>query len=172
MTTEKPTLHVDRYERNWIRFSIVLLVAFFAAVTIAGFALGIQLPSPELRVDPRTVATQGPFADAAKAVADGKSPLKEISPGRYEAYILAQVFFYTPNEITVPVGSTVTFYVTSAYVQHGFKLQNTNINMQIIPGQVSKLTATFDEPGIHQIICNEFCGLGHAGMSGRIIVEG
>lgn len=160
---EKPTLHVDRYERNWIRFSIVLLVAFFAAVVVAGFALGIQLPGPEQRVDPRTVAEEGPFAQPG---------LREVSPGVYDAYVLAQVFFFTPNELTVPVGSTVTFYVTSVDVQHGFKLQNTNVNMQIIPGQVSKLTATFDEAGIYDWVCNEYCGLGHAGMFGRVVVEG
>lgn len=161
--TDKPKLHVDRYERNWIRFSIGLLVVFFAAVTVAGFALGIQLPGPEQRVDPTKVATEGAFA------APG---VKEISPGNYEAHILTQVFFYTPNEITVPAGSTITFYVTSVDVQHGFKLQNTNVNMQIIPGQVSKLTTTFDDPGIYEFVCNEYCGLGHAGMFGRIIVEG
>ncbi|MGQ9491600.1 MAG: hypothetical protein ACUVR4_12035 [Anaerolineae bacterium] len=34
----------------------------------------------------------------------------------------------------MPVGSTVTFYVTSADVQHGFAIRDTNINMQIVPG--------------------------------------
>ena len=64
----------------------------------------------------------------------------------------------------MPVGSSVTFYVTSTDLQHGFKLQDTNVNMQVVPGEVSKLTVEFDEFGEHDYICHEFCGIGHAAM--------
>ena len=118
--------------------SIALLVIFAVAVTVAGYALGFQVPSPEARVDPNTVDEIGPFADPG---------LRELAPGKYEAYILAQTWAFVPREITVPVGSTVTFYVTSKDVQHGFMIQGTNVNMMALPGQVSKLSVTFDEPG-------------------------
>ena len=36
----------------------------FAFATGAGFAAGFQLPGEESEVDPRTVATEGPWADA------------------------------------------------------------------------------------------------------------
>ena len=85
--------------------------------------------------------------------------------------MLAQQYLFTPREIRVPVGSTVNFYITSVDVQHGFKLQDTNVNMQIVPGQVSKLTAEFDEPGEYPYICHEYCGIAHAAMFGSLIVE-
>jgi cytochrome c oxidase subunit 2 len=157
------SMHIDPYERNWIRISIVLLVVFAAAVTIAGFALGFQVPSPEARVDPQTVTIgDGAFADPG---------LRELAPGVYQAYIVAQTFAFNPAEITVPAGSEVTFYVTSVDVQHGFKIQNTNVNMQIVPGQVSTLTMTFDEPGTYDYICTEYCGISHQLMYGSVIVE-
>ena len=161
MTTEK--MHIDPYERNWIRISIGLLIGFSLAIGIAGFAFGFQVPSPEQRVDPRTVATDpnSPWTEPG---------LRELAPGKYEAYVLAQTWQFMPREMTVPVGSTVTFYVTSRDIQHGFKLQNTNINMQIVPGQVSKLTHTFDEVGEYPYICTEYCGLGHAAMFGTLTV--
>ena len=49
-------MHIDPYEKNWMRLTMVLLVVFATAVTIAGFALGFQVPSPEERVNPNTVA--------------------------------------------------------------------------------------------------------------------
>ncbi|MBO9367170.1 MAG: cytochrome c oxidase subunit II [Chloroflexi bacterium] len=157
------SLHVHPYEKRWIIFSIVLLIVFTAAVAIAAFALGIQVPSPEQRVDPRTVAVDpnSPWSNPG---------LREIAPGRYEAYILAQTWQFQPREIRVPVGSRVTFYVTSKDVQHTFKIQDTNINVQVVPGQVSKLTVTFKKPGTYPFICSEYCGVGHAGMFGQIIV--
>lgn len=160
----KESMHIDPYERAWIGVSIVLLVIFMAAIGVAGFALGIQVPSPEQRVDPRTVASDpnSPWSEPG---------LRELAPGKYEAYILAQTWAFLPREITVPVGSTVTFYVTSKDVQHGFKIQDTNVNMQIVPGQVSKLDITFDTAGRYDYICTEYCGAAHAIMYGTVIVE-
>ncbi len=157
----KDTMGVDPYERNWMIVSIVMLVIFFGLVTMAGFALGIQVPGPESRVDPRTLTDSGPFANPG---------LREVSAGKYEAYVVARTFFYEPREIVVPVGSEVTIYVASTDVQHGFKIQDSNVNMQIVPGQVSKLTYTFDRVGEFPYICTEFCGLGHAAMFGVVTV--
>lgn len=159
--TTRETMHVDPYERTWIAISIALLVVFAAAVTVAGYALGIQLPAPEQRVDPNTIVTEGPFAEPG---------LRELAPGKYEAYIVAQIWSFNPREITVPAGSTVTFYVTSKDVQHGFKLQGTNVNFQVVPGYVSKLRVTFDKPGEYPYFCHEYCGVGHAAMFGKVVV--
>ncbi|HFE66111.1 MAG TPA: cytochrome C oxidase subunit II, partial [Chloroflexi bacterium] len=97
--------------------------------------------------------------------------VRELAPNKYEAYILAQTWTFLPNRITVPVGSTVTFYVTSKDVQHGFNIQQTNVNMMVVPGEVSTLTLTFDEPGEYTFVCNEYCGVGHQTMYGTVVVE-
>jgi len=162
MSKIKTSMNIDPYERNWIIISMVLAVVFAIIIAVAGFAFGIQVPSPEQRVDPRTVATEGPWADPG---------LRELSPGKYEAYILAQTWSFLPREMTVPVGSEVTFYITSKDVQHGFKLQDTNLNVQVVPGQVSKLTITFTESGDYDYICTEYCGAAHAAMFGTLHVE-
>lgn len=160
------SMHIDSYERNWMIFSAVMLILFATAVSVAAFGMGIQVPAPEQRVDPRTVATDpnSPWSNPG---------LREISAGKYDAYILARavpLWEYLPKELTVPAGSTVSFYVTSSDVQHGFKIQNTNANFMVIPGQVSKLTITFKEPGTYNFICTEYCGSGHGVMYGAIIV--
>jgi cytochrome c oxidase subunit 2 len=152
---------VDPFERNWMVFSIALLLVFFALVTIAGFALGFQVPGVETRVDPETVADSGAFSQPG---------LRMVSEGEYEAHVVARTFTFEPRELEVPVGSKVTIYVTSVDVQHGFKIQDTNVNMQIVPGQVSKLSYTFDEIGEFPYICTEYCGLGHAAMYGVVNV--
>lgn len=160
-------IHIDQKEKYYFIFTAALLLIFATALGVSAFAVGIQVPSPEQIVDPHTIATPGvsPFGDPAN------ERLHELGPGKYEVYILAQTWAYTPNEIHVPVGSTITFYVTSKDVQHGFYLNGTNINMMILPGQVSKLTATFDKAGTYNFLCNEFCGVGHQSMYGQLIVE-
>ena len=48
-----------------------------------------------------------------------------------------------------------------------------NINTQIVPGYEMVLTLTPDTSGDQTIICNEYCGIGHHMMTGKIyITEG
>jgi len=160
-------MHIDRTEKIFIVISIILVVVFALAIAVSSLAFGIQVPSPYEQVDPKTIATPG--ASPWGAPVDER--VRELAPGKYEAYVLAQIWTFQPNEIRIPAGSEITFYLTSKDVQHGFKLSDTNINMMVLPGQVSTLTATFNEPGTHYFICHEFCGVGHHTMYGSLIVE-
>ena len=157
----KLTMGIDPYERNWIRLSIVLLVAFFVTVSVAGFAMGFQVTGVDSEVDPTTVLDGEPWSEPG---------LRQVSDGRYEAYVVAQTWAFVPQELEIPVGSTVDIFVTSPDLQHGFKITDTNVNMQVVPGQVSKLTYTFDEVGDFPYICTEYCGQGHAAMWGTVKV--
>ncbi|MEW5938767.1 MAG: cytochrome C oxidase subunit II, partial [Chloroflexota bacterium] len=131
MSAEK--LHIDKYERAWLMITAILLVTFAIVIGVSAFGMGIQVPVPEQRVDPKTVGVDpnSPWSNPG---------VREIVPGeKYEVYITARVWQFTPNEIHVPVGAKVTFYVVSLDVQHGFKIQNTNVNAQIVPGHVTKM---------------------------------
>ena len=156
------SMHIDPAERAWIRTSIIVLVVFAVSVTIAGVMLGIQVPTTEQRVNPQTIEDAPPWSEPG---------VREIVAGQqYEVYMVAKRFLFDPNVVEVPVGAEVTFYVTSTDVQHGLKIQDTNVNFMVIPGEVSKLTTTFEEPGTYDYICTEYCGLGHAVMFGSVTV--
>ena len=160
-------MHIDPKERTYIVVTVALVLIFATAVMVSAFGYGIQVPVPYAEVNPNEVATPGmsPWGEPVN------ERVHELAPNKYEAYILAQTWSFLPNRITIPKGSTITFYVTSKDVQHGFIIAETNINMMIIPGQVSTLTATFDEAGEYHFVCNEYCGVGHHGMFGTILVE-
>lgn len=155
-------MQVERYEKIWIALSLVVLVVFLAAISASVFAAGIQLPGAVERVDPRRIEQTPPF---------NQPGVRELAPKRYDVDMLAQTWTFTPNEIRIPAGSVATFYVTSKDVIHGLRIENTNINVMVLPGQVSKVTARFDKPGMYLFVCQEYCGLGHPSMSGRVIVE-
>lgn len=157
----KLTMGIDPYERNWMRLSIALLVVFFATVTIGGFLMGFQVTGVDKEVDPSTLTQSEPWSNPG---------LRQIGPNEYEAYVVSQAWTFQPRELKVPVGSKVTIYVSSVDLQHGFKISDTNVNMQIVPGQVSKLVYTFDTIGDFPYICTEFCGKGHATMYGTVKV--
>lgn len=150
------------FELAWILPSVAIPIAILVAVVLTAFAVGIRVPSIAGRIEPQAIAQTAPFDQPG---------LKELAPGRYEAAIIAQVFMFTPGEIRVPAGSKVTFELTSRDVIHGFKIEHTAVNVMVIPGQISKVTTTFDEPGEYLIVCHEYCGGGHHVMYGKVIVE-
>ncbi len=164
--TESPpeaplSMGIDPYERNWMALSAILLLAFFITVSIAGFALGFQVNGADAEVDPRTVLDAEPWSEPG---------LREIGPGRYEAYVVAQTWAFVPRELVVPLDAEVVIHVTSPDLQHGFKITDTNVNTMVIPGQVATMTYTFDRLGEFPYICHEYCGSGHATMAGVVRV--
>ena len=146
---------VDPYEKWWMAASGVILILFLLAVAASAFH-GFSLPGDE----------PGPpgMDRAAPAVL-------QRGPGRYDVYMRAQIWSFAPNEIKIPAGSTVTFFVTSADLLHGLLIEHTNVNIMVLPGQVTKTTTRFDEPGEYRFLCHEYCGLAHHVMFGKVIVE-
>jgi len=155
-------MHVDRYERRWMIATGVTLAVFILALAVTAVIGGIELPGVSERLAPSTVSSSGPFASPG---------LRQLGPGRYELFIREQTWAFVPNEVHVPAGSSVTFHLTSPDVQHGFYVEGTNIHMMVLPGQVSSLTAAFPRPGTHQFWCDEYCGIAHQIMSGKIVVD-
>ncbi|MCU0492108.1 MAG: cytochrome c oxidase subunit II [Chloroflexaceae bacterium] len=150
------------FELAWILPSVAVPVAILVAITLTAFAVGIRVPDVAGRVDPKALSRTPPFDQPG---------VKELAPGRYEVAMIAQVFAFTPGEIRVKAGSEVTFEMTSRDVIHGVKISNSPVNVMVVPGQISRVTAKFDKPGEYLILCHEYCGSGHHVMAGRLIVE-
>ncbi|RIH81993.1 cytochrome c oxidase subunit 2 [Calidithermus terrae] len=152
---------IERFERGWLVFGVGMIVVFVVLIAYTMANFGGSIPVGTERVDATKVRTEGQFAN----------PRLEQVGEEYVAYVQAFAFGYAPGEMRVKRGRKVTFYVTSPDVQHGFMIERTNINVQVIPGEVARVSHTFKEAGEYTIICNEYCGLGHAGMISKIVVE-
>ena len=109
------------------------------------------------------------FTDANKVGEINGVPIAEPAPGG-DAYLLAQMWRWYPV-LKLKQGQTYRLHISSSDLQHGFGLLPMNMNFQILPGYDHVLTLTPTTTGEFPIVCNEFCGIGHHKMVGRIIVE-
>jgi cytochrome c oxidase subunit 2 len=155
-------MHIHRFERIWLAAGIAMLSFFVAVLATSAVVDGFVPPSRVQTIDPTKVSTTPPFDHPG---------LRKIADGSYEAYYVAQIFQFAPASITVPVGSRVTFYVTSADVEHGFSIPETGVNTMVTPGWVSTVSHTFTRPGSFLLICNEYCGAGHQLMASKVEVK-
>jgi cytochrome c oxidase subunit II len=74
-----------------------------------------------------------------------------------------------PDELHLPVGVPVTIDVTSTDVIHSFWVPAFRMKQDMIPGMVVPMTFTPTEIGKYEIVCTEFCGVGHSGMRDRYV---
>lgn len=91
--------------------------------------------------------------------------------GSQTVFVVGRAFAFDPGTIRVRAGVPVTFHVTSADVLHGYYVEKTNINVTVMPGQVTSFNTTFKSPGTLNVVCDEYCGTGHHNMLNKIIVE-
>lgn len=155
-------MKVHSYEKAFLAVGVVLLIGCAGALVYASVGMGMHLPGEHGVIDPKEVFATPPFDNPG---------LKQVGPNAYEAVILGQMWSFSPAEITVPVGAEVTFIATSADVIHGFHLDRTRINLMLIPGQIARTTYRFERPGVHLVICHEYCGLAHHTMYGKVTVK-
>ena len=155
-------MHVDFYERIWMWAAGALIVVFLAAIGVTAALQAIAPPSHLETVDPTKLDTHPEF---------GSPGVKELPDGRVVVSVVAATFSFTPDPIEVPAGRPITFRVTSSDVLHGFQIVGTNANTMAVPGYVSQFTVTFENPGEHLLACNEYCGVFHHAMTGKVIVK-
>jgi cytochrome c oxidase subunit II len=67
--------------------------------------------------------------------------------------------------LTLPVGQTIRFVLTSRDVIHSFYVPDFLFKRDVIPGVRNRFDITIEEPGMYRGYCAEFCGLDHARMT-------
>jgi cytochrome c oxidase subunit 2 len=160
---------MPRDERIFL-WLLALSVAAMTAFTIAWVAgLGDEnAPDTSVVVTPDEFRAQvGAFVEKYQ----GEDGRVVVPPG-VDAYLLAQRYAFFPELVLKP-GQKYTINISSTDVLHGWSLVGggQNLNIEVAPNHVFKLKLTPEEPGTYLIVCNEYCGLGHHQMRGRIIVE-
>ncbi|MDP4033946.1 MAG: hypothetical protein Q8P60_14045 [Pseudorhodobacter sp.] len=167
---------IHSIELGWfiIAFLWGLFMFFFM---IAWHFIGNQnLSNETYRIQPdHYVEKVEAFAEEFQKVGDDGTLIEEegtpvvVPPVGGDAYILARLWEFWPI-LELKKGESYRIHLSSADWQHGFSLQPVNINISVHPGLEHILTLTPTEVGSFGIVCNEFCGIGHHTMTGRIRV--
>jgi cytochrome c oxidase subunit II len=142
-----------RLERRIIIISTAFVLTLFGVAALAVNLFHVGLPT--------CLADIKPFQ---------KGELIAHSPTHYELHYVARMWKFEPEDVMVPAGSTVDIYVSTPDVTHGLILLGTDLNLMVVPGVVNYARVHFDKPGVHQLLCHEFCGTGHDRMSANLRV--
>ena len=82
----------------------------------------------------------------------------------------ARQFLYSPSELNVNAGDTVTIRLVSNDVVHGLYVDGYDVSLETDPGQTTTLTFIANKAGSFRFRCNVTCGAMHPFMIGKLIV--
>jgi cytochrome c oxidase subunit 2 len=160
---------VHRTERVWVTIAFGWCMVLFAMMPVWHFRGGQNPSGIRHRVEPAAYqARVQEFIEQYQVGTDQNIPVVEPPPGS-DIYLQAAMWTWRPV-LRLQAGAEYTLHLSSIDVNHGFNLYPLNINFQVVPGYDYGLRVTPAESGEFHIVCNEFCGVGHHLMVGKVIV--
>jgi cytochrome c oxidase subunit 2 len=105
-----------------------------------------------------------PMTSAISATGAGA----QAAPQRID--ITAKRFAFTPGEITIKKGQPVVLVLKSEDVNHGLRIRDFGINIQVKAGGTVEVKFTPDKTGDFVGHCSVFCGAGHGSMEIKLHV--
>ncbi|KAB2942602.1 MAG: hypothetical protein K8F92_02885 [Hyphomicrobium sp.] len=163
--------HVALSELLWIWLAFLWGVIMFFMMVYWHLEGRQNISTEAYRIDPQVYEKRvDEFVKEFKVRDEGDTgiPVVRPLPGN-DAYMLARIWSWWPI-LELVKGQTYRLHLSSIDLQHGFSVQPVNINIQVHPGIEHVITLTPTEAGEFTVVCNEFCGLGHHTMVGRIYV--
>lgn len=160
---------LHRMEIVWITVSFLWGVVMFATMIYWHIAGEQNLSNEAYRVKPEAfVAKAETMAAQYKVREEAGIPVVRPPVGS-DVYLVARLWEWWPI-LELEKGQSYRLHLSSLDWLHGFSLQPTNINIQVHPNYEMVLTLKPTEAGEFGVVCNEFCGIGHHQMLGKIYV--
>ena len=76
------------------------------------------------------------------------------------------------DDLHLQLGKPVKVLLRSVDVLHDFYVPEFRAKMDMVPGMVTYFWITPIRTGTFDVLCAELCGIGHAQMRGRVVVDG
>jgi cytochrome c oxidase subunit II len=74
------------------------------------------------------------------------------------------------NALHVPIDRPIQLVMTSQDVIHDFSVPAFRIKRDVLPGRYETIWFEARQPGTYHLFCTQFCGAGHATMTGDVVV--
>jgi len=89
-----------------------------------------------------------------------------------EVQMTAKKYEFSPNTVEVTAGTKIIFKITAEDREHGFQIAGAKDGcVKIKKGETATVEYLAEKAGTVEFKCCVYCGLGHGGMKGKIVVR-
>lgn len=156
-------MHIDKLEKNWIGIALGIIGVLVTAQLASALFHGIHAPSNVETIDSAKLHLSAEFAE-------DKLGVQRHPDGHITVRMVAGRYGFVPKELTIPADTPITFRWVSLDVIHGVHMPMTNMSTMIVPGYVAQVETVLHHAGDYPLLCNEYCGMGHAHMWSNVKV--
>ncbi|MEI6986077.1 MAG: cytochrome C oxidase subunit II [Rhodospirillaceae bacterium] len=162
---------IEKVEVAWVAIAFLWGLVMFGTMVVWHFTGKQNLSNEAYRITPDAYAAKTEeMVKKYKVRDEGTTGIPVVHPpAGSDVYLLARLWQWYPV-LELEKGKSYRLHLSSIDYMHGFSLQPTNINIQVLPGYEMVITTTPPESGEFTVVCNEFCGIGHHTMVGKIHV--
>ena len=162
---------VEKVELTWIAIAFLWGLVMFGTMVVWHFKGEQNLSNEAYRITPEAYEAKAEaMIQKFKVREEGNTGIPVVHPpAGSDVYLIARLWQWTPV-LELEKGQSYRLHLSSLDYMHGFSLQPVNINVQVHPGYDMVMTITPTETGTFTVVCNEFCGIGHHTMTGKIHV--
>ncbi len=162
---------VEKTEVLWVTIALIWCLIMFFMMPYWHYVGEQNISDVAYKVNPEAyVEKVEAFADENTVGEEGDTGIPIVRPTENgDVYLLARLWEWWPI-LELKKGQTVRLHLSSADWVHGFHLAPENINIQVHPEYMTVMNITPTRTGEYGIICNEYCGIGHHQMVGKIYV--
>ncbi|MBF0372718.1 MAG: cytochrome C oxidase subunit II [Alphaproteobacteria bacterium] len=164
---------IEKAEIVWVALALVWCLIMFAMMPLWHLKGSQNMSNEAYRISPEAFQEKvEAMVSKYKVGTTGKAdtPVVHPPPGS-DVYLMARLWDWYPV-LELEKDKSYRVHISSLDWQHGFSLQPANINLQVHPGIDMVVTLTPTTTGEFGIVCNEFCGIGHHSMLGKLRVVG
>lgn len=166
---------LDEDEKRWVKVAL----AWCILITVAmpwWHVTGSQNPPSEtyrISTDKFEALTEQFVAKYKVGTETGKGgEEKDVvkPPAGADVFVRGKAFSWDPI-LKLEKGKTYRVHLSSTDFLHGYSIQPINMNFEAVPGYDYVLKLTPTTTGVFNVVCNEFCGIGHHAMVGKMYVD-
>ena len=162
---------LTKVEVTWITVAFLWGLVMFFTMVYWHFTGQQNLSNEAYKIKPEVFAERTEaMAAKYKVREEGDSGIPVVRPpAGSDIYMFGRLWEWWPV-LELEKDKTYRLHLSSLDWLHGFSLQPTNINIEVHPGYEMVVTLKPNKTGEFGVVCNEFCGVGHHTMVGRIYV--
>lgn len=158
--------YIDPLEKKWIVMVAIFLLASWSIILYYAIVDDIHPPSNVEVIDSARLHLDSGVGGGE--FREDKLGVHRNKKGNLVVTIVAARYGFYPQTVTVPAKTPITFRMASFDVLHGAHIPFSNMNTMIVPGYITEVHTEFQKTGKFPLLCDEFCGVGHASMYGMI----
>ncbi len=158
-------------EKLWVSVALLWMLTTFFFMPVYHF-IGDQNPPSETYRFKEVTDFTGLVDSMVEKYQVGEEagfPIVHPEPGS-EVFLQASMWQWYPI-LEFELNKTYRVHMMSTDITHGLSIQPLNINLMVLPDYDYVMTITPTSSGEFHIVCNEYCGLGHHMMVGKIYVK-